>query len=441
MSNFLEEINRLSAEAGQEDLPGVQEEYQENVPDSNAISVGIQTVEHSMAIDKGYLKRRVIITAIICAAAIVTILGSLVLIRFFTMVKMEDFTGKDVAEIKTWCSANKLHFIEDKVFDMDTKADFVISQSVQSGLTIAPGSTVRAVVSRGADPEEQIMVPDLSAMKAPEIQRWVSENQLSNTSVKEEFSEEVTAGNVIRYEFSTVTVDREHFTRKDGLTVYVSKGPDVASGISMPSIVGKSLSECAQWVSSNGVKAVYVKVFSDTVIEGEIVSQSAKVKSTVHKGDEITFEISAGKGIAVPDFSKVPMADASEKYPALTVTVLKQYSKDTEYGGFLSQSVSAGTKLFEDNNAVTVCYSEGKPFIPNLIGMNESELPALFYDFAQKGANIVYSVKYVDSAEAKGTIVSASRFSEFVSLKENIFIEVSNGKLYIAGGSASDLQE
>ena len=209
----------------------------------------------------------------------------------------------------------------------------------------------------------------------------------------------------------------------------------------MPSIVGKSLSECAQWVSSNGVKAVYVKVFSDTAIEGVIVSQSAKVKSTVHKGDEITFEVSAGKGITVPDFSKVPMADASEKYPALTVTVLKQYSKDTGYGGFLSQSVSAGTKLFEDNNAVTVCYSEGKPFIPNLIGMNESELPALFYDFAQKGANIVYSVKYVDSAEAKGTIVSASRFSEFVSLKENIVIEVSNGKLYIAGGSASDLQE
>ena len=103
------------------------------------------------------------------------------------------------------------------------------------------------------------------------------------------------------------------------------------------------------------------------------------------------------------------------------------YSMDASYGKLISQSVKAGTTKKETDNEVTLKYSLGQPYFASLNGTLESEIAKTFYEYNQKGANFTYTIKYVDSSEEKGTIVWTSKSNEFVSLKEEFEIHVSNG--------------
>ena len=96
--------------------------------------------------------------------------------------------------------------------------------------------------------------------------------------------------------------------------------------------------------------------------------------------------------------------------------------------------------LASDNN-VELVYSLGAPYMPSLIGKSESELPELFYNFNTQGTNFNYTVKYVDSAETKGTVVWASKGNEYVSLTENIGVCVSNGKLVDAAVTEENIDD
>ncbi|MCL1792154.1 MAG: hypothetical protein FWG40_12595, partial [Peptococcaceae bacterium] len=59
----------------------------------------------------------------------------------------------------------------------------------------------------------------------------------------------------------------------------------------------------------------------------------------------------------------------------------------------------------------------------------EKELPSYFYEFTGKGANITYSVTYVDSGEPKGQVVSASLYNQYMEMTTHVEIQVSRGNL------------
>ena len=143
----------------------------------------------------------------------------------------------------------------------------------------------------------------------------------------------------------------------------------------------------------------------------------------------ITLTISIGKGIEVPDFSQTNSLDAAAFVPGLTVTVKTRYNSDVPYGRLVSQSVAAGEVMYGEDKKVEVVYSEGRPFIGQLAGRMENELPAYFFAFNAKGASISYSVAYVDSAMEKGMVVSASRFNEYLWLTSGVQVFVSKGNL------------
>ena len=103
------------------------------------------------------------------------------------------------------------------------------------------------------------------------------------------------------------------------------------------------------------------------------------------------------------------------------------FVKNSERGkGLGKQLLGYGTKNYGANE-VTLKYSLGQPYFASLNGTLESEIAKTFYEYNQKGANFTYTIKYVDSSEEKGTIVWTSKSNEFVSLKEEFEIHVSNG--------------
>ena len=105
-----------------------------------------------------------------------------------------------------------------------------------------------------------------------------------------------------------------------------------------------------------------------------------------------------------------------------------KYSNTVAYGGLISQSIKAGETISTKKGSITLVYSKGKPYMPNLVGMMEDALPERFYNFNLDGAELTYKVVYVDSTESKGTVVGASKYSEYVNIGEVITIQVSNGK-------------
>ena len=160
---------------------------------------------------------------------------------------------------------------------------------------------------------------------------------------------------------------------------------------------------------------------------GKIISQSVENGQELTDDTTIVFEVSIGAGIKIPNYSKVSSDEAQELSDKVKLKIKNVYNMNVSYGKLISQSVKAGTTKKETDNEVTLTYSLGKPYFSNMNGISESEIAKTFYEYNQKGVNFTYTIKYVDSSEEKGKIVWTSKCNEFVTLKEEIEIHVSNG--------------
>ncbi|MCL1790029.1 MAG: PASTA domain-containing protein [Peptococcaceae bacterium] len=181
-------------------------------------------------------------------------------------------------------------------------------------------------------------------------------------------------------------------------------------------------------MQQNKIEADYTEKSSDKIPKDLIISQSVEAGSKVAQNTQISFVISTGKAVIVPNFSTMTKEEAAAQTD-LAVTVKPQYSSTVAYGKLISQSVPAGRQFTDEPAKVTVIYSEGRPYIDDLVGKSEKELPAYFYEFTGKGANITYSVTYVDSGEPKGQVVCASLYNQYMEMNTHVEIQVSRGNL------------
>lgn len=385
--------------------------------------------EHVVEKDTGYHKRKLIRYGVIAFAVLAVCLSAFLIFRFVNQVEVKNFVGTSLSDAKTWGLANSVTLETETVYNLEYDENIIVEQDKEADSKIQKGSVLKLKVSKGPDPEEQIEIPDFKTMNTAEVREWKQEIKALNVSINEEYSETVDEGAFIRMEFTSSSVTAETYTRQDGLLVYMSKGAEVfEKNITVPDFADKTKAEVEVWVKENGIEATYEEAASDTILAGNVISQSAAAGEKVAKNDEMTFTISLGKSVTVPNFNNLTM-DAAEALTNLAVTVQRRYSTSVSYGKVISQSEAAGTELVGDSPSVTVQYSIGKPYIDNLIGTSEKDLPEYFYGFSSQGANITYSVTYIDSSEPKGNIVKMSKYAEYVGLETNVNIYVSKGNL------------
>ncbi len=336
---------------------------------------GIRATENESVVDTGYFKKRVmtIIIASVCIVAL--IIGGAVTIHQMRLVTVRDFTGRSIAEMRKWAAEYNLVLDERNEYGSASEG-IVVEQDIGEGKKLSPKSVICVRVSAGVDPDEHIEVPALSDMSASEIREWINTNRLSATKITESYSADVEKGRVIRFEFSSVSVSESNFKRNDGLTIYVSKGPEV-----------------------------------------------------VKPSDLLT----------VPDFSPIPRDDADKADTGLAVTVKSVYDSTVPYGGFVRQSVAAGEKVEKQNNKITVYYSLGRPYMPSLTGKTEPELAEIFYDLNRSGAELKYETKYVSGNAAKGQVLSSSVYNEFVAVGTHVTVYVCHEDLSLVVPDFSEL--
>lgn len=397
------------------------EKFNEEIKDE---SNGIVTETNELEEDKTYLKKKKkqkIITIIVSIVIAITIS---LLVIFSQIVEVPNFVNGLNTIATKWGKNNDIEIIEEEQYDTKITERIVISQSIKDGSRIFKKSSIKIIVSKGKDPNEKISVPEKDSATASDIKAWKEENDLSNVTIKEEHSSEIETGKIIKYEFENIATNETNFTRSDKLTIIVSKGEKV---LNMEDFTSKTQTEAEKWCQENNVIYEVKEKFSDTIENGKIISQSVENGQELTDDTTIVFEVSIGAGIKIPNYSKVSSDEAQELSDKVKLKIKNVYNMNVSYGKLISQSVKAGTTKKETDNEVTLTYSLGKPYFSNMNGISESEIAKTFYEYNQKGVNFTYTIKYVDSSEEKGKIVWTSKCNEFVTLKEEIEIHVSNG--------------
>lgn len=397
------------------------EKFNEEIKDE---SNGIVTETNELEEDKTYLKKKKkqkIITIIVSIVIVITIS---LLVIFSQIVEVPNFVNGLNTIATKWGKNNDVEIIEEEQYDTKITERIVISQSIKDGTKIFKKSSIKIIVSKGKDPNEKILVPEKDSATASDIKAWKEENDLSNVTIKEEHSSEIETGKIIKYEFENIATNETNFTRSDKLTIIVSKGAKV---LNMEDFTSKTQTEAEKWCQENNVNYEVKEKFSDTIENEKIISQSVENGQELTDDTTIVFEVSIGAGIKIPNYSKVSSDEAQELSDKVKIKIKNVYNMNVSYGKLISQSVKAGTTKKETDNEVTLTYSLGKPYFSNMNGISESEIAKTFYEYNQKGVNFTYTIKYVDSSEEKGKIVWTSKCNEFVTLKEEIEIHVSNG--------------
>lgn len=366
-------------------------------------------------------KKQKIITIIVSIVIVITIS---LLVIFSQIVEVPNFVNGLNTIATKWGKNNDVEIIEEEQYDTKITERIVISQSIKDGTKIFKKSSIKIIVSKGKNPNEKILVPEKDSATASDIKAWKEENDLSNVTIKEEHSSEIETGKIIKYEFENIATNETNFTRSDKLTIIVSKGAKV---LNMEDFTSKTQTEAEKWCQENNVNYEVKEKFSDTIENGKIISQSVENGQELTDDTTIVFEVSIGAGIKIPNYSKVSSDEAQELSDKVKLKIKNVYNMNVSYGKLISQSVKAGTTKKETDNEVTLTYSLGKPYFSNMNGISESEIAKTFYEYNQKGVNFTYTIKYVDSSEEKGKIVWTSKCNEFVTLKEEIEIHVSNG--------------
>ena len=345
---------------------------------------------------------------------------------------LEDFFGRLRSEVESWCASNGMVAVFTSTLSEEVGENRIISQSIEPDTRIEPGTTIEFVVSDGPG----LIVPDYSKVYKEDA---MSVSPGFNVSVVLKYSETVPYGGFIS---QSVAVGTWVHPKDNDVSVVYSLGKPY-----LPNFIGTSeasLPELFYELNRKGASLMYTILYVNSTSPKGTIVKASKNSEAVELHTVIDFEVSNGLGvepppqqddpvvfIQVPNYSDVLKENAADLEPRIFVVIEMRYSDTVPYGGLISQSVKPGGYVTQEKNRVTLVYSAGKPYIGNLVGRAENELPAIFYDFTQMGASITYEITYVDVADPtmfpKGTVVAVSKSNEYISMNEVIQIQVSKG--------------
>ncbi|MBR2802529.1 MAG: PASTA domain-containing protein [Erysipelotrichaceae bacterium] len=259
-------------------------------------------------------------------------------------IVMPDFVGKNQSEVAAWVRQQGIDssgIIMKGEYSLDYDENVIMTQSVKEGTKVKEDVKIDFTVSKGADPDEKISVPDIANMTKDELNDWVKKNKLQKVKITTAYSETVPNGEVINYEFKGVEADS--FTRGSTLNISVSKGPAPAGTVTVPEFTSKEQAE--NWGKTNKITVQIIESFNNDKLEGYVVDQNPKKDQTVKTGDTVTVYISKGKGVMVPDLVSMNKTQAEEWLAQYPVVTKQRYSNTTHH--IVSQSLPAGTMVSE----------------------------------------------------------------------------------------------
>ena len=199
-------------------------------------------------------------------------------------VTVPDVTGKSESAAKSALQGQGLTVKTTEEYNDTVASGNVVSQTPGGGSSARKGDTVTLVISKGKEP---VSVSDVVG-KSESTAKSALEKQGFTVKTTEEYSDTTASGNVISQEPKSGSTGY----KGDTITLVVSKGKEP---ITIADVVGKTEAEAKSTLEKQKFTVKSSSVYSDTVAQGKVISQSPKAGSTGYKGDTISITVSKGK--------------------------------------------------------------------------------------------------------------------------------------------------
>ena len=125
--------------------------------------------------------------------------------------------------------------------------------------------------------------------------------------------------------------------------VVLSKGREP---LTVPSLAGQSSSAAKSSIEALGLVAAPSEAYSDTVAEGQVISQQTREGSTLYRGDSVAYTVSKGpETVAVPDVVGLQRQDARTKLENAGFTVQEELILGGFFDTVRSTDPAGGSKI------------------------------------------------------------------------------------------------
>lgn len=376
-------------------------------------------------------KTKRIITYAVVGAVVLLVIAIGVYFLMNRDIEVVDLTDWTENNAQLWARENGVILQIEEEYSDEVEAGKVISQSVPAGSKIKKGDFIKLTVSLGPDLSVTFPIPDFLSMTKEEVEAWAAENHMTKVRITTEYSDEVEAGKVIRYEINDERVVDE-VRRDTPIYIVVSKGPEdeTAATITVPNFKQMAISECYAFATENEIILTVEEQYDDYIPAGSVISQSVKPEEKVSKGTEIVLVVSKGKLITIPDFSgySKEKATAVAGQLGIPVTITEKYSS-RPVGAFISQSIKAGSE-YNTGDILEICYSLGNEVVlQSFVEQTRDAIENWAKELNALGAGIKIKVVSTPSNSPKGTIIHQDKSNTVVSVNTTINITVSSGKI------------
>ncbi len=274
-------------------------------------------------------------------------------------VEIEDLKGKDKQEAMSYLNSLMLDLsidTEERASD-DVEEGMVISTNPIAGSTLSSGDTVTLIISSGP---EKVPVPDVSGKTATEAVKEL-EAKGFKTTLSYDNSDTVEIEKVIK----TIPIAGEDAEEGEEITIVLSKGK-ATTFVQVPDLSGKSQNKAKKALEKVGLKLGQVSSnYSDTIAEGNVISQSQKAGNEVETGTAIDITVSLG-------------VEVTYKYTGSIIISDNPFTDETQSGTVkLVLTQDGQSKVVGDGETVMNYYSF--PLQISVEGWSESEGEIVMY--------------------------------------------------------------
>ncbi len=287
-------------------------------------------------------------------------------------VEVPGIVGYTLEEAENMLTEQKLRWRLEAV-ESEEEANTVTDQDPAEGELVDEYSRVTIYYSQE---DKGVVIPNVAGYTSEDAMTSITDQGLKVAGTTEEYDDNMEAGKVI----GTDPVIGSSVAKGTAVTIIISKGPE-SEQTKVPDIVGRKYEVALEKLADAGLEtnAEPTYVYSDTVPEGRVVSQTVAKGTMVKRGTIVGFTVSLGpktKATAAPTQAptKEPSYEGSftatanpfeyaEDDPATIKLVLTQDgSTKTVWKGTLSYSDFPRKFTIqgwsENNGTVTVCKND-----------------------------------------------------------------------------------
>lgn len=257
----------------------------------------------------------------------------------YTIPDLRGYTVEQIAENETLLNGFTIK-VGPTIDDSNYKEGQICRQTPSANSIVKdPDTVITVTISSGT---EQLYMPDLTNMEARKA-IWLLRDMGLIPEQKHEYSEDITAGNIIRF----TPLDGTPVYEGETVTIYISDGPEVIP-VTVPPFVNMNIEQAIGQAESLGLVVDDVDYFySDEYAADRVMWQSINADTEVEKGSVISFQVSMG-----PEPVQEPDPDNStELPPSQNVESVQTVQVDlSAYSGTVYLRIVVGDVTWFDSN-------------------------------------------------------------------------------------------